>query len=142
MKALVAYYSLSGKTRNLAARLAERLGCDLLELPMFGTRRLDESRKYDVVLVGTPIWLYGPTFPVSRFLSKNKDRLPEVAFFCTYDTSIGRSFEKMGRKCGKKPLGTLKLKGPEIATEAGDLQITQYVDLISGGSGRPGGVPA
>ncbi len=37
MKALVAYYSLTGTTRKLAGRLAERLGCDVVSLPAFGT---------------------------------------------------------------------------------------------------------
>lgn len=131
MKALIAYYSLSGTTRKLAERMAERLGCDVVGLPVFGTCRLDEGRKYDVVLVGTPIWLYAPAFPASRFLAKNKGRLPAVAFFCTYQTTIGRSFEKMERRCGKTPLATLKLTGPEIGTEAGDRQLKDYIDLVS-----------
>lgn len=131
MKALIVYYSLTGTTRKLANRLADVLGCEVVNLPMFGSYKLDEGKKYDVVIVGTPIWLYAPGFPVSRFLSSNKDRLPAVAFFCTYQTTIGKSFEKMGRKCGKNPLGTLKLMGPEIGTEAGDLQVKQYIDQIN-----------
>ncbi len=112
MRPLIVYYSLTGTTRKLAIRLGERLGCEVVNLPAFGSFRLDEGKKNDLVLVGTPIWLYAPTFPVSRFLAKNRDRLPEVAFFCTYQTTIGKSFEKMERRCGKKPLGTLKLTGP------------------------------
>jgi flavodoxin len=136
VRPLIVYYSLTGTTRKLALRLGERLGCDVVNLPVLGSFRLDEGRKYDLVLVGTPIWLYAPTFPASRFLAKNRDRLPEVAFFCTYQTTIGQSFEKMGRKCGKTPLGTLKLRGPEIGTATGDLQITQYIDLISNKAGQ------
>jgi flavodoxin len=136
MKVLIAYYSLTGNTKKLAERLADRLGCDVMKIPMFGSLRIDEGKKYDLVLVGTPIWLYTPTFPVSRFLSKNRDRLPEVAFFCTYQTTTGKSFEKMAHRCGKKPLGTLKLMGPEIGTDTGDLRIKQYIDLISKKAGH------
>jgi flavodoxin len=131
----IVYYSLTGTTRKLALRLGERLGCDVVNLPVLGSRRIDEG-KYDVVLVGTPIWLYAPIFPASRFLAKNRDRLPDVAFFCTYQTTIGKSFEKMERRCGKKPLATLKPMGPELGTAAGDLQITQYIAMISNKANR------
>ena len=104
MKALIVYYSLTGTTQKLAERMAGMLKCDIKRLPMIGGNV--PVGGYDIVIVGTPIWLYSPAFPVSRFLSKNKSLLPEVAFFCTYQTSIGASFAKMERKSGKKPRGT------------------------------------
>lgn len=130
MKTLIAYYSLTGTTRKLAVKMAENMKCDVEKIPVLRSLKLDDAKKYDLVLVGTPIWLYAPAFPVSRFLARNKHRLPEVAFFCTYQTTIGRSFEKMERKCGKKPSGTLKLMGPEIATAAGEQQIKKFLGVL------------
>ncbi len=131
MKVLIAYYSLTGTTKRLAERMASMLNCDVERIPVFGRGKIDlTSNKYDLVIVGTPIWLYSPTFPVSRFLSKNKNVLPKLAFFCTYQTTIGKSFDKMERKCGKKPSGVLQMMGPEIGTEAGDLKIKQFIEKI------------
>jgi flavodoxin len=130
MKVLIAYYSLSGTTRKLAERMADMLKCDIKRLPILGGHVPVGDDRYDLVIVGGPIWLYSPAFPVGRFLSKNKNRLPEVAFFCTYQTSIGSSFEKMERKGGKKPRGTLSMKAEEIGTESGDQKLKGFLDQL------------
>lgn len=133
MKALIAYYSLTGTTKKLAGRMAVEISGDVIRIPLFGAGTLspEQLSEYDIVIVGTPIWLYAPAFPVSRFLSRNKSRLPKVAFFCTYQTAIGASFAKMEGKCGKKPAGELQMTGPEIGTEAGALKIRQYIEQIT-----------
>ena len=131
MKALIVYYSLAGTTKKLAERMAQLLQCDAVKIPVFGSLKIDGDKKYDIVIIGTPIWLYAPTFPVSRFLTKNRGKLPKVAFFCTYQTTIKNSFEKMAHRCGAEPIGTLKLKGPEIVAEAGDAQLKEFVEKIS-----------
>lgn len=129
MNALIVYYSLTGKTRKLAEKLAEQLECDIEKIPMFGATKLSPDQ-YDLVVVGTPIWLYAPAFPAARFLSKNKDKLRKVAFFCTYDTTIGNSFENMARKCGKAPADVLKLMGAEVGTEKGDREVKRFLENI------------
>ena len=130
MKALIVYYSLTGTTHKLAGRMAGMLKCDVKRLPMFGGSLSIAENQYDLVIVGTPIWLYHPSFPAGRFLSKNKKTLPDVAFFCTYETTIGASFAKMERKCGKKPRGLLSMKAEEIGTEAGNQKLGEYLDLL------------
>lgn len=129
MKTLIAYYSLTGTTKKLAGRMAGMLKCDVERIPMFGSTEL-AGDKYDLVIVGTPIWFYAPAFPVSRFLSENKDKLSKVAFFCTYQTTIGKSFAKMERKCVKKPADVLKMRSYEIGREAGDEKIKLFLDKI------------
>lgn len=128
MKALVVYYSLTGTTKKLAERMAGMLKCDIKRLPMFGGNA--PVGEYDIVIVGTPIWLYHPAFPTGRFLSKNRKVLPDVAFFCTYQTTIGSSFANMERKSGKKPRGLLKLKAEEIGTENGDQKLGEFLEIL------------
>ena len=130
MKALIVYYSLTGTTKKLAERMAGMLKCDVERLPMFGRGVSMAKKKYDIVIVGGPIWLYSPGFPVGRFLTKNKGLLPDVAFFCTYQTSIGSSFAKMERKSGKKPLALLNIKAEEIGTEAGDKTLKEFLEKL------------
>ena len=130
MNALIVYYSLSGTTKKLAERMAGILKCDVKHLSIFGGNVPMGKDKYDLVIVGGPIWLYSPAFPVGRFLSKNKSMLSEVAFFCTYQTSIGSSFAKMERKSGKKPRGLLSMKAEEIGTEKGDQKLREFLDIL------------
>ncbi len=129
MKALIVYYSLTGTTRKLAERMAGMLKCDVKRLPVLGGDV--PVGEYDIVIVGTPIWLYSPAFPAGRFLSKNKGQLPEVAFFCTYQTTIGSSFAKMERKSGKKPRGLLSMKAEEIGTESGDKNLKEFLNKLN-----------
>jgi flavodoxin len=128
MKTVIAYYSLTGTTGKLAERLSVLPGCDMIKIPMFGKIKLPD--KYDLVLVGTPIWFYAPSFPAGRLLSQIKDGPAKVAFFCTYQTTIGKSFEKMEAKCGKKPSGVLQLMGTEIGTPVGEEKIRKFLDDI------------
>ncbi|HEY3422404.1 MAG TPA: hypothetical protein VGK13_04535 [Methanocellaceae archaeon] len=130
MKVLIVYYSLSGTTKKLAERMAGMLQCEVKRLSFFGENVPVGKDKYDLVIVGGPIWLYSPAFPVGRLLLKYKGHLPDVAFFCTYQTSIGSSFAKMERKAGTKPRGTLSMKAEEIGTENGDQKLKEFLGLL------------
>jgi NAD(P)H-dependent FMN reductase len=124
---LVVYYSRSGTTRKIAEALSEALTCDLEEIVetksragIFGyMRSLVEARQkrpsviapaerdasaYDLVVVGTPVWGWSVSSPVRAYLMTNRDRLPEVAFFCTLGGAGGAStFAQMQGISGKTP---------------------------------------
>jgi len=91
MKSLILYYSRTGKTRFLAEKLGNELAADLIEIRdlkkrggLFGFLRgvrdayfglktevapsgFDLS-KYELVIVGTPVWAYSPTPALMTFL--------------------------------------------------------------------------
>ena len=106
MNTLVVFYSRTGRTRKVAETIAAGLGADMEELreatdriglrgylrslfdatlsrwvPIDALGR-DPSR-YDLVVVGTPVWVASVSAPVRAFLASNARRLPRVAFFVT-----------------------------------------------------------
>lgn len=95
MKKAVVFYSLSGNTQAAAKEIAEGIGADLIELKlvkpfptekskqlalggmqaMFGMKPAIQElskkiKKYDVLILGTPIWAGTIAAPVHSFLNK------------------------------------------------------------------------
>jgi hypothetical protein len=129
-KILVVYYSRTGTTRSVARMLAERLGCRLEEIvdptPRSGLRgylrcmvdiglrrrtRLsalkEDPSKYQLVIVGTPVWGSSVSTPVRSYLLAMRERPPHMAFFLTHGgTGRERVFRQM-RKLAKCPADAL-----------------------------------
>lgn len=107
-KTLIAYYSWSGTTKNLAERIHQQLpGSDLLEIKvpkgtfssdMYQTDSIAKKQRkdgnlpgltnampdfaqYDNILVGGPVWSYYPSTPVLAFLVKLGNFAGKVAPF-------------------------------------------------------------
>jgi flavodoxin len=140
MQALVVYYSRSGNTKKVGDEIAGELKCDSEELLDTVNRSgpigwLNSGRqasgkqltklkpiqkdpaKYDLVIIGTPVWARNVSTPVRTYLAENKDKLKNVAFFCTEgNTGDDVTFNNMEEACGKKPLGTLVVKVKDITT--------------------------
>jgi len=111
MKILVTYYSRSANTKTVAQKIAKNLGADFEEIidkknrtrKIVGwiiagrdasTKKLTEisykkdSSKYDLVLIGTPVWAWTMTPAIRTYLFENKAKIvgkksPKLAFFCT-----------------------------------------------------------
>ena len=86
MKAIVVYYSRTGNTRKIASVIAEELEAELLRVEEAG-----DVRAFDLICVGTPVYMGGPAGPIKRYLYK----LPELrgkyaACFCTRAITGGR----------------------------------------------------
>lgn len=139
-KTLVVYYSRSGMTRKVGENIANILKCDVEEivdtksrkgfwgylvsgfesatkkLPPIQDTRKDPSQ-YDIVVVGTPVWAGNMASPIRTYITRNKDRFKQVAFFCTYGgMGNARAFREMEELCGKKPSGLLDVKTMEIVS--------------------------
>lgn len=130
---LVVYYSRTGNTKKVAEKMAEVLKCDLDEIQdqknrsgIFGwlrggvdafNRRLTQIRhekdpkKYDLVIIGTPVWAGTMTPAVRTYLEQNEFK--KVAFFCTYGGQEGKTFQDM-EKIIKKPIATLGLHRKDL----------------------------
>ncbi len=134
MKILVVYYSFTGNTKKIGEAIAEKLGADVDEIrdlkersrKIIGwliagkdslskkeaeIRHKKKPEDYDLVIVGTPIWMWTLTPAVKRYLGDNNFR--KVAFFCTYGGNHGKTFKNM-EELSKKPEGSLALIDKEI----------------------------
>ena len=140
-KVLVVYFSRSGNTAKVARAIANAFDADIeviddstsrsglfgylrsgyeagrRRLPHVGAPKHD-LRKYELVIVGTPVWNMNVSSPVRAFLVQNRKDLPRVAFFCTCGGRGGqRAFREMTAACGKSPTDVLVLREADLARD-------------------------
>ena len=153
-KCLVVCYSRTGTTRQVAEAIAERLHAELEEIVDRKKRsgplgfviagkdaklkkltEIDEPRNdpgaYDLVVIGTPVWA-GTMCPAIRtYITRFKDRLPDVALFLTTGGSgVDGTFRAMAELCGKEPLARLALTTKQVRKEDWSSDVQAFVDQI------------
>ncbi len=150
MKTLIIYYSRTGTTKKVAEALAAELKCDIEEI--FDTKdrngvmgfimagkdsstkaltRIKEMRsdpsRYELVIIGTPVWGWNVSTPIRTYLSANKASLRKVAFFCTQgSTGSEDAFREMASVCGIGPLATLALSASEAGKDSFRIKIRDF----------------
>ena len=156
MRTAVVYYSLSGNTEDTARKIAEETSADLIPLEaekaypdsgfrkffwggksavmgeMPGLKPYDfDASKYDLIILGTPVWA-GTFNPCIRtFAHENKDALrgKEFAVFCCHSGGGGeKTFRKLRDYLGiEKWTAEMSLIDPkEKPDEENDRQIRQF----------------
>lgn len=154
MQALVVYYSRGGNTRKVAEELSKELKCDIEEIQdtvnrsgpigwlnsgrQASTKALtklqpikNDPAKYDLVIIGTPVWAAHVSTPVRTYITDNKDKLKKVAFLVTEgsrgdDTTV----KDMEEISGKKAAGTLVVKVAEIKKGEYADKVKKFADSI------------
>lgn len=134
MKTLVVFYSRTGNTRKVAEKISRILKADLDEVTDLKDRKrfivgwfisgMDASKnklteikynkspaKYDLVIIGTPIWAWTVTPAIRSYLKQNK--IKKTAFFCTCGGKESKAFKEM-EKLSRKPIATLAVKDREL----------------------------
>ena len=157
MKILIAYYSRTGVTRRLAEKLSSKLGAEIEVLIdkkkrsgilgwIFGGRdgmkkipteiekiKHDPS-KYDVVIVGGPLWGFNSVAPAARtFLTQNISKIRKVAFFMTRGgakPSTAALLDLKDVSSGKALDDTLDLRDSELDSDISREKIEAFVQVI------------
>jgi len=141
MKTLVTFYSRTGNTRKIGEKIAATLRADMDEIIDKKNRKgiigwisggrdsfrkkyteieaKKDPSKYDLAVVGTPIWTGSATPAIRTYLSRNK--FNKIAFFCSCGGSKGKSFDEM-EKLSKKPVAVLVLR----QSESSDSKIKEF----------------
>ena len=155
MKSLIVFYSRTGITKKVAEAISEILECDIEEIRDTKNRKgalgylasfkdavskklttIEEIKKnpasYDLVIIGTPVWIYTMSTPIRAYISQNKQTFQEVAFFCTQHVSSSNStFRDMSELCGKKPAVLLELKTKDVKRDKYMQKVKEFTDKIS-----------
>jgi hypothetical protein len=151
MSTLVVYFSRSGTTRRVAETLAGALEADLEGIRELRSRRgwlgylrsardarqrrwvpiealeRDPSR-YDLVILGTPVWYWSLSAPVRSFLASQSRRLAKVAFFVTEGGSGERRvFRQMAEVAGTQPVATLAVTQRDVESGQASRAIDHFV---------------
>ena len=115
-KVLVVYYSLTGRTKGIAKRIAAKTGADLFEIKtkeqypggvkLYTTSKKEIKTKqypavesfpdtaaYDVIFVGAPAWWFTVAPPVFTVLEKVDFLGKKVVPFSTQESVVGTFFE-------------------------------------------------
>lgn len=154
-KILVAYYSRTGTTRQVATELAALLGADLEEITdtkdrggffgYLGGGR-DASRKnttiigplqkdpsnYDLVVLATPVWAWTVTPAMRTYLVQTKGRIRKAAFLCTMGGSGDlKTFAAMEEVSGLKPAATLSFRTKEVKKGQHAQRLKDFADQLS-----------
>ena len=129
-KILVAYFSHSGNTREIANQIHKSMSGDIFEIqavkpyphdydavvkqakqeqdsgykPALKTA-IENIKSYDLVFIGYPIWWGTIPAPVKTFLSEYDLSGKTIVPFCTHEgSSLGRSVTDISKLCPKSNL--------------------------------------
>ena len=154
---LVVYYSLTGHTRQIAEAIAAAHDADLeviedtfnrdtglgrprsaveglLGLRSSITPPKHDPSEYDLVVVGTPVWIVRLSSPVRAYLSQQRASLERVAFFCTQGGIGGKwAFQNMAKVSGQRPIARMIISGRALNTSAAEEKIAQFMSEIGMG---------
>jgi flavodoxin len=108
-KVLVAYFSHSGNTREIANQIRNKVGGDIFELQTIDSyprnynavveqakreiesgykpalkSKIENIEEYDMLFLGSPVWWYTVAPPIATFLSEYDLSGKTIAPFCTH----------------------------------------------------------
>ena len=139
MKAIVVYYSLEGNTKLVAEEVAKNLGADVCRIEpkkeyptgkvskyLWGGKSVTfgekpklipyqfSAKKYDLIIIGTPIWAGTYTPPIKTFLSENDLSRKAIAIYaCNSGGEAEKCFQKIAKDLPDSRLvATMSLTDP------------------------------
>lgn len=153
-KSLVIFYSLSGNTGLVAAKIAALLHGDseriLKKEPyqgfwgymraathaISGHRPAIEAPKwnpkdYDLVVIAGPVWMGRIAPPVQSYLHRFQGRFKRIAFCVTHGgSSPAKSFQQMQDLSGASPVATLSVTAKEVVDRDYDPKVRAFVKTL------------
>ena len=124
-KTIVVFDSKYGNTKGVAEKIVEGMseveGLDVALLSINDVN-INNIPNYDVIVIGTPNHMGGPTRNVKKFIDKLGKLDLTDKLFCVFDTYMGGDFEKAVKKMESKikkeiPWVELALPGLSIRVE-------------------------
>ncbi|MCU0679259.1 MAG: flavodoxin [Planctomycetes bacterium] len=154
MKTLVVYFTRTQTTKKAAEMLAEKLSADLEEIKdqadwsgVVGylraaraamknkTTEISDSKfdpaAYDLVVVGTPVWVGCVTPAIRAYLQKNKELIRQIAFFTTQGSAQRqRALDDLRNLAGREPAAELWLKTAVVVKGDPSAEINAFYEKI------------
>jgi len=154
-KILVVFYSRTGNTKKVAEEIAAELKCDIEEILDTKDRSgmsgymasgkeamkkqvavikeiKNNPANYDLVILGTPVWAGKMSSPVRTYVIQNKEKLKNVAFFCTMGGGGNKkAFADMEEAIGKKPAATMTILEREVKKNEYKAKVEGFVKELS-----------
>jgi flavodoxin len=155
MKTLILFYSRTGITKKIAENLTNSLGADIEEVfdtvnrsGVFGYMRAGKdaiSKKltiikplihnladYDLIIIGTPVWVGLMATPIRTIITEQKDKIKQVALFCTQGANYTQgALADMTKLLEKQIVATLELSTKEVAQNNFTEKLNKFVSEIN-----------
>jgi flavodoxin len=134
MKVLIAYYSRTGKNKKIAQEIAKRLKADIDEInslenysgsigwikagkDSFKRKEIKiknsyDPCKYDLVIIGCPIWAGVMAAPLYSYVKKNKFK--KIAFFSVSGAGKSQRIHEQFKEMGINAKTTLMIKESDL----------------------------
>ena len=141
MKKIIIYYSFTGNNESLYRELQRRLNCEafrilepkrrtwltiLLDMLFDRRPRIElfpvDLRKYDMVILMSPVWNAHIANPMKSFIDKEKDHLKEYAFLTVCGGRQGQKeklLQELKLLTGKTPAAVAELRDRQAACGRG-----------------------
>lgn len=120
-KVLLAYYSLTGHTTNIAARIRKFTGGDIFEIATakaYDVNNIEAIAReevrtkftpalknhlantdYDLIFIGSPIWWFSMASPVLTFVRETRFTNKVIVPYCTHGGNYGQYFDRIAEEC-------------------------------------------
>jgi flavodoxin len=152
-KIIVVYYTRTGTTKKVAEAIADYLKCEIEEIidtknrkGIFGWLRsgADATKErlavikdikhnpasYDMVIMGTPVWGSNLTPAIRTYITQNKEKLKNVAFFCTAGGTGEKALENLEIFIGRKPVFSFGVRAREVKKGEYTQKLKEVLDKI------------
>jgi flavodoxin len=155
MKNLIVFYSRSGVTKQLAQKIAEKTGWEIIELADSQPRQgfsgymkacwqaltgkqteiqtfNNDFSDYDCVVVGTPIWAGNMAPAVRTFLKQYQDKIKQLAFFCTMGGANDQGlFGKIASAVNRQSKATMAIRTKQVLEDNYSSEINNFIEVIN-----------
>lgn len=153
-KTLVAYYSWSGHTRQIAEAIAAEFDADVEQIREVNSRSgwiayfrsawealqgksapiadvKNSVSGYDLVVLGTPVWAGRMSSPLRTYILQERDKFARIAVFCSEGGANGdRAIGQVAELCGKVPVASLIVTEGELASGTYRQKVAEFTKAL------------
>jgi flavodoxin len=153
-RALVAYYSWTGHTRQIAEAVAAGLSADVEQICEQRSRQgwlaylrsawealrdkpalikviEKDPYAYDLVVLGTPVRAGRMASPLRAYVAQERHKFARIALFCTEGGANGeKALAQIGQLCGKEPATTLIVAERDIDSGAWRQKVADFTKAL------------
>jgi flavodoxin len=154
MKTLVAYYSWTGHTRQIAEAIAAELKADLEDIlekrprsGLFSFLRslwevlqvkavplkvpVHDVSDYDLIILGTPVWAGRVASPMGSYVDLYRHKFRDIAVFCSEGGANGdKALAQLAQRCGKLARAQLEVTDKDFKSGAYRQQVTDFAGAL------------
>lgn len=152
MKTLIAYYSRSNITKEVAESIAQKLNCDIEQIKpkndykgkigyargikdALAAKIVDledlkyDPSGYDEVILGVPVWASKAANPLISYIDKNEGKFKDIKIFVTagssgFESTIKQIEEYTGLTASK----TMTIQSIDVKNDAYESKLNEFIE--------------